>query len=139
MAEPKLIRIAIFDDPNLAQIAKMHLEREGVRAFLEGDNYIATDWMMTNAAGGIKLLIKDTDIDAALAILKQKTGELDEAEIEKYLLFQENPNACPSCGSKEIYKERLRRRWIFLSILLLGFPLAFLGTKMTCSDCRHQW
>ena len=139
MTEIKLIRIATFDNEILANIARSRLEAEEIRAFLEDDNVIAMDWMKANAVGGIKLVVPIHEIDNALRVLKEKTGNQQDNEIEKNLLFLDNPFACPKCGSSEVFRERLNRRWVFLSVLLLGLPLPFLSKKTICADCDHRW
>jgi hypothetical protein len=42
---------------------------------------------------------------------------------------------CPKCGSSEVTKPKFSRRAMAIAILLIGFPLPFLGKECHCFDC----
>ena len=139
MPESLLVTVATFDNPTIAHIARSRLESAGIRAVLDGEHHIAMDWLITNAVGGVKLLVCHTNRDSALQILGENRSEVTETHA-----FDDNPNDpilehCPSCRSHETFRERLHRKWIFISLLLLGVPLPFFSRKMICDECDHRW
>lgn len=139
MTESLLITVATFDDPTIAHISRSRLESAGVRAVLDGEHHVAMDWFITNAVGGVKLLVDRANRDAALQILSEnrsETIETDEFDDDSDGLILKR---CPNCNSPETYRERLHRKWIFISILLLGMPLPFFSRKMICERCDHRW
>ena len=58
----ELVTIATFDNSVLANIAKGKLESEGIRAFLENERTLETQWLWSNASGGIRLVVVKGDV-----------------------------------------------------------------------------
>ncbi len=46
---------------------------------------------------------------------------------------------CPMCGSEEVSKLRISGRTFAITILLLGFPLPFIGKEYHCFDCGKDF
>jgi predicted RNA-binding Zn-ribbon protein involved in translation (DUF1610 family) len=46
---------------------------------------------------------------------------------------------CPSCGSEDISRPVSSLRTIAITILLLGFPLPFIGKKYHCFNCGFDF
>ena len=134
----RLVTVATFLEPNRAHIARARLESEGIRAALDGEHHISMDWFISNAVGGVKLLVHERDRESAVRILNETFPESTLADIG-----DDESNgasvACPSCGSHDIYRERIKRKLVFLSILLLGFPFLFLSRNLICCGCNHKW
>src|SRR5687768_16516652 len=64
-----LVPIAAFDSPLTANIARGRLEAEGISAFLANEHTVETQWLWTNAIGGVKLLVPANEADRARAVL----------------------------------------------------------------------
>lgn len=139
MPEVMLVNVSTFDDPNLAHIARLRLESEGIQAVLDGEHHVAMDWLITNAVGGVKLLVRDSDHGAAIRILNEKRQNTSDNVVDDVAPDENNLQCCPQCGSQETFRERLKRKWIFLSIMLLGFPIPFLSDILICDSCDHKW
>ncbi len=125
----RLVVVATFLEPNQADIARLRLETEGVRAALDGENHIAMDWFISNAIGGVKLLVHERDLDSARRILQTTATGISDEQTGDETDREASLERCPACNSDDIYRERLKRRLIFLSILLLGIPIPFVCAK----------
>jgi DNA-directed RNA polymerase subunit M/transcription elongation factor TFIIS len=147
----RLVVVATFLEPNEAHIARARLDAEGIQAILDGEHHVAMNWMISNAIGGVKLLVPEPDFEVARGILHEHAPEiLDEetgdettaettAETTGDTIAETESDSCPSCQSTNVYRERMNRRLVFLSILLLGIPFPFLSRKMVCHRCGHRW
>jgi len=66
----KLVTIQTFDKSVYAHIIKAKLESEGIECFLIDENIVTMNWFLSNAVGGIKLQVKNSDVEKALEIIK---------------------------------------------------------------------
>ena len=139
MSNDSLVKIATYDNPTLAHLARNQLESGNVPVFLDGEHHVAMDWMIANAVGGIKLLVPAQHREHALQIL-ERPSESNSAQHQAERTEEDIDGLpCPSCRSSDTYREKLQRRLIFLSILLLGIPLPFISRQMICDSCGHKW
>src|SRR5688572_16682195 len=93
---------ATFSHPLEAHVARIRLESEEIDCFLEDEYMIATDWLYSNAIGGVKLLVPWPDLDRARELLR-RPGRLADDE--------PTPTpTCPECGSPDVYALRYARR-----------------------------
>ncbi len=72
----KLVTVAIFPLPQDAYITKARLESEGIPVFLKDELTIQTDNFLSNAIGGVKLQVSESNVEAATAILIEQGVEL---------------------------------------------------------------
>lgn len=131
----KLITVASFPTPGLAMAAKHALETAGIRVALDNENIIAMDWLMSNAVGGMKLLVMDDDAERALAILDEKypAEQLEEALAEEPAEEQEPEAEVAAPPSPGVVWERddYARQLVFTGFLGLAcFPAAFYGVYL---------
>lgn len=84
-----------FDFPYQAETLRVILQHEGIECALENQFAISTDWLLSNAAGGVKLLVPTEDLPRARTLLiefrethKTKT---DNETSEKTVI------RCPRC------------------------------------------
>lgn len=137
--EDRLVVVASFLEPNLAHIARSRLEAEGIQAALDGENHIAMDWFISNAIGGVKLLVHQRDAEEARRILSGDVAEIADEQSGDVPNGQESWEGCPECASPDVYPERVRRGIAYFSTLLLGFPLPVFSDKLACAMCGHRW
>ena len=127
--------VATFEYAHFAHLAKTKLESEGIECFIFDEHTSSMNWFYTNAIGGIKLKVRGEDYERASIILKENVDDsnsIDEAdEIIKL--------SCPKCGSDNIRDEKFSKRFAYISILLLGFPLLFKKRKYECGNCGLKW
>lgn len=70
-----LIQVARFQDYADALFAKSFLESADIKSYLFDENLVRLNWFISNAIGGIKLMVLPEDIDAAREILAQSAPE----------------------------------------------------------------
>lgn len=132
----KLVCLKTFDSSLEAHLLGTKLEDEGIEYFLRDSNIINTNPIYANAVGGVKLDIKESDTDKALAVLR----ELD-SDSKKIC-------ECPKCSSNNILygvlpiKEPKSLIATFFSMLValltVTFPL-FGKTTNRCNDCGEEF
>jgi hypothetical protein len=58
-----------------ALLAKSILDSAGIESFLGDQNIIRMDWFLSNALGGVKLRVREEDVEAATALLDQSWSD----------------------------------------------------------------
>lgn len=69
--QEKIIVLTTFTYPTEAYALMARLEEEGVECFLGDENIVTVNPFLSNAVGGVKLKIKESDAEKALLILEQ--------------------------------------------------------------------
>lgn len=136
-SEQRLVTIATFSYPTEAYVFKSKLEAAGIWSFVADEGTVTMNWLYSNAIGGVKLKVRETDVEPALEVLAEEPEQIELADEE--IEDEEQETRCPRCQSANTYYERYATRLVFLSWLLLTFPLPFLKRKWKCQDCGHQW
>ena len=106
-----------------AQITKSKLEDEGVSVILLDEKTVDSDPLISQAIGGVKLLVSNNDFEKALLIF----NDIRSYEVDA----NSNLISCPSCDSNRILIAPLERKNLFLML----FPF-FEKTKYICNDCK---
>jgi hypothetical protein len=73
--------IARFMEITPAQVAQNLLREAGIRSFLGDAETITTDWMLSNALGGIKLKVADEDVERARELLRHELNDEERAAL----------------------------------------------------------
>lgn len=120
--------IATFSKPEEAHLFRMRLEAAGIPAFIQDESLVQIDWFLSNAVGGVRVQIADSDVETAREFLAADPASppLDAEDV-----------VCPACGSHRVAPDERPRRLFFLSLLLFGVPLFFARRRWRCSACRH--
>ena len=84
------VTVRTFQNYFTAHIVMARLKSEGIQCFLKDEFTVTVDPILSNAVGGIKLVVKNEDEAAASALL----GEFDEE--------YRRSAVCPKCGSNDI-------------------------------------
>jgi len=133
-AERNLIILQRFRDLPEAMLAKGKLASEGVESYLGDDNTVRMDWLWSNLLGGVKLLVRPEDVEAAKQILSEPIPE--EIDFEGTAEYQQP--RCPRCQSLDINFEELYKPVAYGS-LFLSLPIPLQRTGWICQTCRHTW
>jgi hypothetical protein len=123
MPEDNLITIGRYSTPYEANLAKSKLRTFGVLAFLEDDCTINTNWMWSNALGGVNVCVPASQVEEARNILEIEPPEEPAAAA-----------VCPVCGSIDT-RSFVDKRGAVLTWLLLGLPLLAPIPKIACRTC----
>ncbi|MBU0494185.1 MAG: hypothetical protein KKA73_24265 [Chloroflexi bacterium] len=137
--EDRLITIAAFSHQAEAHIPQARLEAEGIWSFIADRETVGANWLYSNAVGGVKLQVRDTDLDRAIEILGIEPPEIEFDDADWMDEEQDDESTCPSCQSDNIHYERFAMRPLFATWLLFGIPLPFLKRMWKCNDCGYEW
>jgi hypothetical protein len=126
------------------------------------------NWMLSNATGGVRVMVHESDLLAAREILSAPpdVGKIDyrpgaehrddEHDDEDQEDADDETAAddrdatdddgyvdeewrCPNCHRKEIDLVPLSPLWVVLALALLGLPLLFVPRQKRCRVCGHIW
>jgi len=127
--------VATFEYAHFAHLAKTKLESEGIECFIFDEYTSSINWLYTNAIGGIKLKVRGEEYERAVKLLNERVEDFttDVEEIDDTEII------CPECNSEEIKDEKISKKFAYISILLLGFPLLFKKRKYECKNCAFKW
>ena len=115
--------LAVFEYSTEAQLIKSKLDSEGIRTMLMDEKTIDSDPLISQAIGGVKLLVHNNDLDKAVKVYN---------DIRTYIKDENgNDMVCPNCSSNKILIADLERKNVFFML----FPF-FESTKYICNDCK---
>jgi hypothetical protein len=132
----KIVTIATFNHPEEAQLSHAKLESEGIPSFVADSNFVSANRFYSILVGGVRLQVKESDVEAALRILDIERGKVSNCVNNDTQITDEK---CPNCSSSDIQYETFSLRRVFISILLLGFPLLFFKRHWKCRKCDYEW
>lgn len=132
----KWVTVLTFTYPHEAHLAQSILEAEKIPVFIKDELTTQVNNFYSNAIGGVKLQIPDSEFDKAYILLKEGGFIEQKAKIE--IVKQSrvlNKNICPFCKSKQISKKKdLSVLEIFVSKFLPVFKPTYV-----CADCKKEW
>jgi DNA-directed RNA polymerase subunit RPC12/RpoP len=115
--------LAVFEYSTEAHVTKSRLDFEGFKTLLMDEKTIDSDPLISNAIGGVKLLVHTSDFEKAVEIY---------TEIRRYQK-DENGDAlfCTGCNSTRILVAAVQRKNIFYML----FPF-FEKRRYICNACK---
>lgn len=117
------IILDVFEYSTEANVMKAKLDSEGIKTMLMDEKTIDSDPLISQAIGGVKLLVHKDDFNPAV-----ETYNI----IREYVKDEKgNPKSCPSCGSNWILVAPLQRKNIFFML----FPF-FERKRHICNKCK---
>ncbi len=123
-----LITIAAYPTAYEAHLVRSQLAAFGIEARLADEHLVNANWLWSNAVGGVKVQVPESQVTEAEDIL-QSPPIADEDE----------PDAlCPHCGGSDVHPF-LEKRLTFLTWLILGLPLLPPTGKLVCHGCGQKW
>lgn len=131
----KLITIAQYRDLPSAGLAKSRLESEGIECFLDNEFTIGVNWLYSNALGGVKLKVFESDAEEAKLIITDEEKAISIPPTDEEFL---SGSACPKCGETEIETKNYTRKFAAIS-LLISLPLFFFLKRYQCQKCGYKW
>ncbi len=123
--------IQTYDNYVSAHIAMGKLEEEGINCWLKDENTVTIDPILTNAIGGIKLMVATEQAERAVTILRVLERE------HKAL------NPCPKCGSQNVdfvSTPRKASNWAsaFIGLFITSFAVPVEKVNH-CFDCGNEY
>ena len=115
--------LAVFEYSTEAHVTKSRLDADGFSTMLMDEKTIDSDPLISNAIGGVKLLVHKNDFEKATKIYNEiRTYQKDKTGNDLF---------CPNCNTSRILIAPLKRKNIFYML----FPF-FEKTKHICNDCK---
>lgn len=131
------ITVKTFDNIIDAYILKNRLETDNIECFIQDENTVSIDPLLSNAVGGIKLKVQEKDYAKAFEIIQ---------ELENKPFEDRNGNiiVCPNCGSNQLYKDFNSIQDFkslisaLFSLVLSIFPV-YLNKVFRCKKCDTEF
>jgi hypothetical protein len=142
-----LVVVARFIFPYQAHMLAGKLEAEGIPAFVHGENFMAMNILYNGMAGGVRVEVKQSDLEAANEILKNvdsnitPSSELPEAIAVDDVKYDLVKGICLECGTASVYFKSgtiSGNVGIAVVVLALGVPLK-VDHKYFCYTCQYEW
>jgi hypothetical protein len=129
----RVVVLTSFLHPADAHLARSMLEEAGIECMLADENISSIRPSYARLAGGVKLMVRESDAEAAAEVLGRVAARRAEAAPP------DDPTRCPECGSEEVVRKSLALWFLLAGLLCLGLPFAFTRTRWRCPACGHQW
>jgi len=139
-AHRELVTVATFSAPYEAQLAKGLLETNGIQAFVADEYTVGINWLYSNAVGGVRLQVAETEAEQAMKFLAREgeTNNINTERLEKQEK-EEGWEACPNCAGRNVEYFTDRKGMALLALVFLGLPLLFPTKKLRCLNCDYVW
>ena len=93
---------------------------------------IQSDWLLSQAVGGIQLQVFEEDLEKANQILSDyKENEKVSLEVEHTVADPKFDFVCPKCGSNHIYRDDSATSFFGVSLLT--------SHKFICYYCENEF
>jgi hypothetical protein len=123
-----------YRDMPAAITDRMILEAAGIDCYLYNENMVRLDWMWSNLLGGLRLVVRQSELEDAEKLLESKPG--DKFTVEGVGDYEQE--RCRKCGSDDISCDELLKKIAGIG-LLLGLPIAITHRGWNCRACGHSW
>lgn len=115
--------LAVFEYSTEAQLVKSKFDSEEIKTMLMDEKTIDTDPLISQAIGGVKLLVHNNDLEQASKLYNEiRTYQKDTKGNELH---------CEKCNSIKILIAPPQRKNVFYML----FPF-FEKRKFMCNDCK---
>lgn len=128
--------------PTQAHIVQGYLESEGIETIMKDEMTTQINNLYSNAIGGVKILVRDVDLERALQLLEkggyikaEKVTKIEKVKLEK----DTNKSLCPFCHSDNIGKSKSPGYIMLITSLILGAIIPILRRTNICFDCGKEW
>jgi hypothetical protein len=111
------------------QLSKSGLEAFDIDASLADADTIGVNWLWSNALGGVKVQVPESEVEEARRVLAAEPGDEPDAP---------EATVCPCCGSADTHYF-LDKRASFLTWLVLGIPVVPAFSRRACAGCGFRW
>jgi hypothetical protein len=132
----ELVVVRTFTNVPDAHVARSALDAAGIPTQLADENFVAANWLYSNAVGGVKLLVPSDRLDEASALLQAGSDAVGASRVERF--DEPHETACENvcrCGGTDFELVTRGRRWAALTWLLAGIPLAPIRRTHRCRRC----
>ncbi len=132
--DESMVAVGNYPTPLDGAVDRARLLAEGIDAVLF-DTEMATNWVYTNALGGVRLMVPRKDEEAARVLLATPAppGDPGPEPAPDDLIAPDEPGTwCPDCHSRDVETPEEPPR----GLLSRWFNP---GAARRCRACGHQW
>ncbi|KGL62668.1 hypothetical protein [Polaribacter sp. Hel1_85] len=115
--------LAVFEYSTEAHVTKSKLDSEGLQTMLMDEKTIDSDPLISNAIGGVKLLVHQDDFEKATKIYNNIRAYQKDKSGKDF--------SCPKCNSNRVLVAPIQRKNVFYML----FPF-FEKKRHICNDCK---
>ena len=137
--------VGSYSQPYEAHIAQKRLRDSGIPAFLKNEHTISIDWLLSQALGGVKVMVPADRAAEARRVLETDAADHLDPTLE-------DPITCPICSSPDTEPATVRKfhsAWPFAlsavvfyffgpEFIILVFPFFFGGPGVQCHTCQRK-
>ena len=135
-----LVQFKYYTNSLEANRDKQILKNNGLESFIANEQTIQSDWLLSQALGGIQLQVFDNEKEKAIEIINNfLENEHTSLEVEHTILNPEFDFTCPKCGSNHLYRDENPGGLFGVSLLVLGFPLKAPSHLYHCYYCNNEF
>ena len=135
-----LVQFKYYTNSLEATRDKQILKNNGLESFIANEQTIQSDWLLSQALGGIQLQVFDDEKEKAIEIINNfLENEHTSLEVEHTILNPEFDFTCPKCGSNHLYRDENPGGLFGVSLLVLGFPLKAPSHLYHCYYCNNEF
>jgi len=128
------VTVASFSRPVEAYLARTQLEADGITCVVSDEYLIRVDWLLSNAVGGVKLMVPVWEAERAKEILRPRPRLVVVAGAGS-----DEEMICPRCHCDDVYFTRFSSRMGGITMQLLGFLNPWRSRRWTCKQCGYEW
>ncbi len=126
MSEFTTLKSDVF--PHELFIDRSKLETHGIKCFAQDEHTIQVNNFYSEALGGIRLKVRENDLERAIEILANKP----DISVD----YKEKGIECSNCGSTNTGKIKLNGVRSLVFVMLFALPIPFFSKKIQCYDCH---
>ena len=98
----ELVTLATFDSSIKAEMARAALAEAGIESQLGDENLVTMNWLLSNAVGGIKLVVREQDAERAVAVYREiESDMISGSDVDEDELTRQALAAVPEDGIAE--------------------------------------
>ncbi|KPH13795.1 DUF2007 domain-containing protein [Chryseobacterium sp. ERMR1:04] len=128
----ELVKFKFYETALEANRDKQILAENEINSFIANEQLIQSDWLLSQAVGGIQLQVFEEDVEKAKEILKDYSeNEKVSLEVEHTIPDPKFDFVCPKCGSNHIYRDDSATSFFGVSILT--------SHKFICYYCENEF
>lgn len=128
----ELVKFKFYETALEANRDKQILAENDINSFIANENLIQSDWLLSQAVGGIQLQVFEEDLEKANQILNDyKENEKVSLEVEHTIADPKFDFVCPKCGSNHIYRDDSATSFFGVSLLT--------SHKFICYYCENEF
>lgn len=132
----RLVTVQRYRDLAEAFAGRSLLESAGISAWIADEHLVRMNWFLSDAVGGIRLQVDESDEAGAQEILKEEVPQtITYGEDQVYV-----QPTCPKCGSADVTlgggTERGRS---LVALYVLSVPVPPREAAWHCEACGAEW